>query len=183
MTFRIGQIARAVLGPVSAGEGTYFDFGRGSASGTLSDKWVTLMTDPKAKAVTDRLLPPVPRTIPVITIDDLIATYGRPRYIKLDVEGYERQAIEGLAQPCPLLSAEFSLPHFAGELEWVLERLQAIGGDARFNVATTEPPRRFEFERWLPMTETLARIKSAGWQYIELFCRTMIDSLPTAKRS
>jgi hypothetical protein len=114
-----------------------------------------------------------------VTIDELIARYGHPRYIKLDVEGYERQALEGLSRPCALLSAEFSLPHFATELEWVLERLQMLGGDAMFNVATTEPPARLMFEQWLPMKETLTRVRRAEWQYIELFCRTSIGGRDT----
>ena len=155
----------------AAGQATYFDFGRGSAYGTLSDKWVALMTDPHGGDTVDRLSAPMPRTIPVVTIDDLVTKYGRPRYIKLDVEGYERQAIEGMSRPCALLSAEFSLPHFAAELEWVLNRLEGLSADAKFNVATTEPPARLEFEHWLPAKEALARIRTAGWRYIELFCR------------
>lgn len=34
--------------------------------------------------------------VPISTIDRLIATYGRPKYIKIDVEGYELPVISGL---------------------------------------------------------------------------------------
>ena len=177
----VGIVQAAVA--QAAGQGTYFDFGRGSAYGTLSAKWVALMTDPRAGAAVDRLPAPVPRTIPVVTIDDLIAKYGQPRYIKLDIEGYERHAIAGMSRPCALVSAEFSLPHFVGELEWVLNRLEALGDDAKFNVAITEPPAGLAFEHWLPANETLDRIRRAGWQYIELFCRTTVDGRPPSKMS
>jgi FkbM family methyltransferase len=164
----------------AAGRATYFDFGGGSAYGTLSDKWVALMTDPRTCQSADCLTVPVPRPVAVVTIDSLIAAHGTPRYIKLDVEGYERQAIEGMSRPCALLSAEFNLPHFSGELESVMERLQTLGGPVTFNVAITEPPIRLEFAQWLPATESLARIRSAEWRYVELFCRTTIDGRAAA---
>lgn len=164
-------IVQAAVGS-TVGEATFFDFGRGSAYGTLSDKWVSVLTGPRTHEHDVQLPAPTPRTVRMVTIDELVARYGHPRYIKLDVEGYERQAIEGMSRPCELLSAEFSLPHFAAELQWVIERLQTLGGEAMFNVATTEPPATLAFERWLPMKETLARICDAEWQYIELFCRT-----------
>ena len=43
-----------------------------------------------------------------ITLDDLIKQYGIPEIIKIDIEGGELSAIEGLNQPIPLISFEFS---------------------------------------------------------------------------
>jgi len=46
--------------------------------------------------------------VPVTTLDALIARHGVPTFIKLDVEGYEAEALAGLTQPVRALSFEFT---------------------------------------------------------------------------
>ncbi len=46
--------------------------------------------------------------VPVTTLDALIDRYGSPSFIKLDVEGFEVEALAGLTQPVPALSFEFT---------------------------------------------------------------------------
>ena len=46
--------------------------------------------------------------VPVTTLDALIATYGRPAFVKIDVEGFEGDVLAGLSQPLPMLSFEFT---------------------------------------------------------------------------
>jgi FkbM family methyltransferase len=46
--------------------------------------------------------------VPVTTLDSLIARHGAPRFIKIDVEGYEAEALAGLSAPAPALSFEFT---------------------------------------------------------------------------
>lgn len=47
-------------------------------------------------------------TVPVTTCDKLIAQYGLPTFIKIDVEGYEYNVIQGLTQPVKGLSFEYT---------------------------------------------------------------------------
>ena len=47
--------------------------------------------------------------IPVCTLEQLIAEYGRPKYIKIDVEGYEAAVVAGLKTRVDLISMEYHL--------------------------------------------------------------------------
>ena len=47
-------------------------------------------------------------TVPMTTLDSLIIRHGIPRFIKIDVEGFEAQVLAGLSQPVDALSFEFT---------------------------------------------------------------------------
>jgi FkbM family methyltransferase len=47
--------------------------------------------------------------VPLTTIDALIARHGTPSFIKIDIEGFELQALRGLTQPVAALSFEFTI--------------------------------------------------------------------------
>ncbi|MFZ1416083.1 MAG: FkbM family methyltransferase [Defluviicoccus sp.] len=45
--------------------------------------------------------------VPALTLDTLIARFGMPRFIKIDIEGYEEEALKGLSSAPFAVSVEF----------------------------------------------------------------------------
>lgn len=48
------------------------------------------------------------KTVRVATLDEMIARHGLPRFVKIDVEGFEDEVLAGLHHPLPMLSFEFT---------------------------------------------------------------------------
>ena len=64
-----------------------------------------------------------------VTADALIAQYGRPAFIKIDVEGGEPAVLDGLTMPVAALSFEY-LPGAIDEVRACVERLAALAAPA-----------------------------------------------------
>lgn len=93
--------------------------------------------------------------VPVTTLDGLIARYGEPAFCKIDIEGFELEALRGLTRPLPALSFEYVAAARA-EAAGCIERLMELG-DYRFNWSRGER-HRWESARWLSGPEALALV-------------------------
>lgn len=64
--------------------------------------------------------------VPVLTLDQLIQTYGAPAFCKIDVEDLELPVLQGLTQPLPALSFEYFSPTIDRTIQCIT-RLEQIG--------------------------------------------------------
>jgi FkbM family methyltransferase len=91
--------------------------------------------------------------VPAVTLDQLIERHGEPSFLKLDVEGFEDEALAGLTRPVRALSFEFTMivPSVAARC---LARCHELG-PYRFNAAFGET-QRLIFVDWVGV-DTMAR--------------------------
>lgn len=94
-------------------------------------------------------------TVPVTTLDALIARHGRPRFCKIDVEGMEADVLEGLSESVPWIAIEY-VPAALDRAHACLERLARLG-ECRLNLVRGEGA-RFAWPDWVTPAEAGRRL-------------------------
>jgi len=112
-----------------------------SVLSTMSEKW-------KKGVFADNYKRAKMQTVPVATLDILIAEYGLPKFCKIDVEGFEKEVLKGLTKPIPYISFEFT-KDFLGDAKGCVDYLSSLG-QARFNFSLGESAELFLKDWVLP---------------------------------
>lgn len=137
---------------------------------TCSPKWKSVLENQNNRNLAAFEAIPETYEIPTTTLDALIDQFGIPRYIKIDVEGYELEALKGLSYPINLISFESNLPEFCEETINGILHLYNIRNNALFNYVVNDA-KSFELDTWLGYREMIDFVKSTNLKYIEIYCK------------
>lgn len=91
-------------------------------------------------------------TSEVSTLENLIKQYGKPTFIKIDVEGYEPFVIRGLKSTINCVCFEYTVPELTDKSMECLEHLGSINSTYLFNYSAGETY-DFELKEWVGLEE------------------------------
>ncbi len=92
------------------------------------------------------------------TLDALIARFGRPAFVKIDVEGAEAMVLAGLTHPVPTISFEY-LTEALDQVRACTDRLATLG-TYQFNWVAGESS-QLARQRWIDRDELLSGLGQA----------------------
>lgn len=120
------------------------------------------------------------KKIQVEVIENFIQKFGVPKYIKIDVEGYEYEVIKGLKTPVPLLSFEANLPEFLSESIQTINHLDLISFNKyRFNFATSNS---FLNEKFIGKEDAIQFLRETALQYLEIYVKFDLDHTGSTRK-
>ena len=95
--------------------------------------------------------------VSLFTLEELIDKFGLPSFCKIDVEGYEEQALQGLQTPLPALSFEY-IPITSDRAIRCIQILENLA-KYQYNWSETESM-TFQSDRWLNGSEMITLLKN-----------------------
>jgi FkbM family methyltransferase len=133
----------------------------GSAFNTLNVRWKMMLEADKAARWKEevRFMEESAEQVSTITLDELVRLHGVPDFVKIDVEGYEKQVFDGLSRKIRCVSFECQLPEFRDDLLAILQKLMNFGHETVFNIVHEEElvlPEFVGYDRilaWVGQTE------------------------------
>jgi FkbM family methyltransferase len=141
----------------------------GSGKNTLSQRWVdTLRSDDSRFG--HRLNFAEQRRVATTTLDSLVARFGEPLFIKIDVEGAEVRVLRGLRRPIRYLSFEVNLPEFLDDGLECVAQLRRLESEYRFNYVRGAEM-RLVLTEWLSADAFSEVLSSCPDASIEVFAR------------
>jgi len=122
---------------------------------SLSKEWIEAMKNTRFKGQRwDETC-----EVTIDTLDNLIAQNGLPRFIKIDVEGFESEVLKGLSQTVPFISFEYTTPEQVDKLYDCLEIVKRLNPAYLCNYSAGEK-NNFVFKEWFSVDDFKNKISS-----------------------
>jgi FkbM family methyltransferase len=97
--------------------------------------------------------------IQMTTLDNLINQFGVPAFIKIDVEGFEKEVLSGLTQKIKALSFEYCVPEQQEQALDCIRILSSSNPVMKYNYSPGESM-KFELQNWLMADEMISIVRS-----------------------
>ena len=94
---------------------------------SFSESWVEAVKETNRYG--DNEWKPTTEKLPITTLDKVIEQFAVPKFVKIDVEGFELEVLKGLSYKIPYLSIEYTVPEELNKTMACLEVLHKINGD------------------------------------------------------
>jgi len=143
LRLRFGAQKNIFVEPVAItdheGECSFYVEQPGSPLNSINPQWKTILEEHN----NDRWAEPIQFSDTILktkttTLDALITKYGIPDFIKIDVEGNEKNVLKGLSHSVNYVSFEVLLPEFLHEAIACMDLLTALNINYCFNYAVDE---------------------------------------------
>lgn len=136
---------------------------------SISNQWVDKVAENKEARWISRV------EVEAVTLDSLIAQHGMPDFIKLDIEGNELAALQGLSVAPKYMSFEFHADTIREAIKCLHQ--PCFSERTRFNYIVGEPagPNSLALDHWIDATEMQCIAEttlSAGRIYGDLLARS-----------
>ena len=113
------------------------------------------------------------QTVSIDTLDNLISRYGTPRFIKIDVEGFEHEVVSGLSTLVHALSLEFAPEYLINPLSCI-EHLDKLG-DYRYQLSLGESM-EYHLPGWVDTKQIVSALEKVSPEtFGDLYARLVTD--------
>lgn len=102
------------------------------------------------------------KKIEMTTLDNLITKYGIPKFIKIDVEGYELSVLKGLSTPIKVISFEYTTPEQTNLAIDCIKRIAEINPEIECNYSVGESM-HLALENYIDKDKMLDLIETKGF--------------------
>lgn len=115
---------------------------------TLSEEWVDIT---KKSGRFDEYDWKDKQPVKITTLDKAIDQFGTPKFIKIDVEGFERNVLSGLSRPVEYISIEFAAENISNT-EKCIDYIESLSEHVAFQLSLGESM-KFELREWVSPRE------------------------------
>lgn len=115
---------------------------------SFSEDWIESVKENRFKEYT--WAKPIKKQI--TTLDKLIERYGLPKFIKIDVEGYELEVLKGLTTAIDMISFEYTVPEQIEKAIDCISQIQKYNPEIECNFSKSETM-EFTLNSWSNPTD------------------------------